>query len=174
MAVIFQKVVLRFTKNSRGIKIAKVLQNLIGKIWRKLPRNVRLFIIRASQKKFIVSVGAVVLDKDGRILLLDHVIRPGSGWGIPGGFINHAEQAEAAIRREIREETGLMLEEVSLAWVKTRRKHVEVIFRAEARGEAAVKSREIKEARWFYPGELPAGLPDSQREIIERALKIKP
>ena len=92
---------------------------LIGKIWKMLPRRLRLQIIRASQKKFTVSVGAVITDEAGKVLLLEHHLRPASGWGIPGGFVEHGEQPEAAIRRELREETGLELENVRLASVRT-------------------------------------------------------
>jgi NUDIX domain len=70
-----------------------MLKKLVGKIWRKTPHFIRLRIIRLSQTKFTVSVGAVVLNEKGEILLLDHVLRPASGWGIPGGFINGGEQS---------------------------------------------------------------------------------
>ena len=84
-------------------------KRLAGKIWRKLPQSARQWIIRVTQKKFTVSVIAIILNSEGKILLLDHVLRPKNGWGAPGGFIDAGEQPVDAIKREICEETGLEL-----------------------------------------------------------------
>ena len=149
-----------------------MLQHLVGKIWRKLPRIVRLQIIRATQTKFTVSVGVVIFDQTERILLLDHVLRPKSGWGIPGGFINADEQPEDAVHREIFEETGLELENVKLWRVRTNKNHVELIYFATSKGIAEVKSREIVEVKWFESNELPKEMPFSQKQIINEVLKF--
>jgi ADP-ribose pyrophosphatase YjhB (NUDIX family) len=144
---------------------------LVSKAWQKIPRRARLQIIRATQKKFTVSVVAVITRaEDGRILLLDHFLRPGAGWALPGGFIEAGEQPEAAIRREIREETTLELENIKLARVRTIRRHIEIVFHAEARGEARPNSGEIKEARWFAHDEFPPEVAEAQKRIVEEAL----
>lgn len=149
-----------------------MLKNLVGKIWRKLPQSARLKIIRTTQTKFTVSVGVVIFDKKERILLLDHVLRPKSGWGIPGGFINANEQPEYAVHREIREETGLELENVKLFRIETKKLHLEMIFFADARGIAEVKSREIKAVKWFETNNLPDDLPNIQKNIIGEVLNF--
>lgn len=122
---------------------------------------------------FTVTAGAVVLDGRGRVLLLEHVFRMGSGWGIPGGFINRGEQPEDALRRELREEIGLELERIELAFVRTLKQpsQVEIIFRCTPRGQASPQSLEIKHAAWFALDELPLGIERDQRRVIERALK---
>jgi ADP-ribose pyrophosphatase YjhB (NUDIX family) len=91
-----------------------MLKDLVGKIWRKTPEFIRVRLIRGSQTTFTVSVGAVVVNPRGEVLLLDHVIRPGSGWGVPGGFIDAGEQPAEAVRREIMEETGLEIRNVEM------------------------------------------------------------
>jgi 8-oxo-dGTP diphosphatase len=149
-----------------------MLQQLVGKIWRKLPQSMRLKIIRGTQNKFTVSVGVVIFDEKERVLLLDHVLRPKSGWGIPGGFINANEQPEHAVHREIREETGLELKNVKLWRIETKKLHVEMIFFAEGCGKAEVKSREIKEAKWYESHDLPRDLPNVQKHIIGEVLKF--
>jgi ADP-ribose pyrophosphatase YjhB (NUDIX family) len=127
-------------------------------------------LIRGTQKKFTVSVTAVVLNNDGKILLLDHVLRPHSGWGIPGGFINYGEQPEDAIRRELREETDLELDGLEMVWMRTVHSHVEIVFRARSRGELKVGSAEIHSAGWFFPAEMPAEMSAVQKFVIEKTL----
>ena len=75
----------------------------------------------------------------------------------------------------MREETGLELEGVKLAFVRTLRgvRQVEVIFRASMRAESLARlerSFEIDRAEWFAPAELPEGLSRDQRHVISRAL----
>jgi ADP-ribose pyrophosphatase YjhB (NUDIX family) len=151
-----------------------MLKKLLGALWRGAPKGLRRLSVRLVEPRFTVTAGAVVLDDAGRVLLLEHVFRMGNGWGIPGGFLKRGEQPEEAVRRELREETGVELEALELAFVRTLRKpsQVEVIFRGRARtGAATSQSLEIKRAQWFALAHLPEGLTRDQRRIIERALQ---
>lgn len=150
-----------------------MLKKLVAKIWRKLPSFVRVNAIRLSQKKFTASVGAVILNKKGEILLLEHLLRPGSGWGMPGGFIEHDEQPEEALKREIREETGLELKNIEMFRARVVSRHIEFIFCAEADGgKAEVKSREITAAEWFEFDKMPDEMSSAQKKIIKKVLKL--
>lgn len=148
-----------------------MLTKQIGFAWKILPPWLRLRIIRTTQEKFTVSAAAVVINPEGKVLLLNHLLRPFSGWGLPGGFLTAAEQPEEAIRREIMEETGLELNNVTMFRVQTIRRHIEIIFQAESNGEASVQSREILGLEWFDRDNLPEGLPRSQRKTIEQILE---
>ena len=148
----------------------KMLKKIVGKIWRKIPNFIKRRAIRFSQSKFTISVGAVILNNEGEILLLDHVLRPASGWGIPGGFMNFGEQAHEAVKRELFEETGLEIEDVEMMWMRTLNRHIEVIFRAVGKGKANVKSREINGLGWFKFEEMPPEMSKGQREIIKKVL----
>jgi 8-oxo-dGTP pyrophosphatase MutT (NUDIX family) len=44
---------------------------------------------------------------DNRLLVFQHVGIPEAGWQVPGGTVEPGEAAEAAVLREIGEETGL-------------------------------------------------------------------
>jgi len=147
-------------------------KELLGSLWRRLPRKVRHLTARFRKARFTVTAAAVVVDDDGRVLLLDHVFRSGNGWGIPGGFIEAGEQPEDAVRRELREEADLELESAEFAFVRILQdpSQVEIIFRCRPRSRARAQSVEIKSAAWFALHELPPGLIKDQRRLIERAL----
>lgn len=149
-----------------------MLKKVLGWAWRRTPRRLRRLSAVLFQKRFTVSAGAVVVDAEGRVLLLKHVFRSGAGWGIPGGFISAGEQPEEAIRRELKEETGLELEACEFAFARTlaRVEHVEIIFRCRPRGTAAARSLEINRLDWFALDGLPENLGRDQRYLIKRAL----
>ncbi len=52
----------------------------------------------------IVAVGAVVLNEDQEILLVKTFFR---GWEIPGGQVENGENLIDALKREVREESGI-------------------------------------------------------------------
>lgn len=143
-----------------------MLKKIVGKIWKRITPDSRLKIVRATQTKFTVSAAAVVVNQLGEVLLLDHVLRPNSNWGIPGGFINVNEPPEKAVWREIYEETGLELKNIKLARVRTNRRHVEILYRAEANGTPEAKSREINAAKWFNLDEIPEEMSGGQKADV--------
>ncbi|NEK57271.1 NUDIX domain-containing protein [Geodermatophilus sabuli] len=56
----------------------------------------------------VACVGAVVLDDQGRLLLIRRGTEPSRGaWSVPGGRIEPGESPAEAVVREVREETGL-------------------------------------------------------------------
>ena len=147
------------------------MKKIVGSIWRKLSPLARLKIVRVTQTKFTASVAAVIENENGEILLLDHVLRPDSGWGVPGGFLGFGEQPAEAIRRELREETGLELEMLEMVRVRTVNRHIEILFRAKANGVASIKSREINAFGWFKIDKMPEKMNQTQKSIIENLLK---
>ncbi len=150
----------------------EMFKDLVGAIWRHTPSILKKWAMRHTQARFTVTAGAIITDGAGRVLLLHHRFRPGSGWGIPGGFIKRGEQPDEALRRELREEVGLEIEDLKL--FKTRAfgkaRQLEVVFRCRARGETNQLSFEIRRADWFYPHELPKELPSDQARLIKLAL----
>jgi 8-oxo-dGTP diphosphatase len=150
----------------------RMLRKVLGALWRGAPKVLRRWSVRLVEPRFTVSAGAIITNEEGRVLLLKHTFRMGSGWGVPGGFIEKGEQPMDAIRRELREEVGLELESVEIAFVRTlkRPQHVEIIFRCRSRGTATPRGMEIKGASWFALDALPPELGLDQRRLIQNAL----
>lgn len=152
--------------------LAAMFPNLIGRLWRFLPARFRRWAMRATHPRFTVTAGAIVLNDDGKILLLKHRFRAGSGWGLPGGFLEAGEQPIDALRRELREEIELEVSDVEVFAARSFRKprQVEILFRCRAAGEAQPKTIEVERAEWFSLNSLPDGLPKDQRRFVERAV----
>ena len=146
----------------------------LGAVWRRLPGFVRRRLVRMGQRRFTVTAGALIIDEQGRLLLLEHVFRPDGGWGIPGGFLNKGEQPEAGLRRELREEIGIEVANVKMLFARTLSgpKQIEIYFRASAIGRPEPCSFEIKSAGWFSLDKLPPELSEDQRRLIQRALTL--
>lgn len=148
-----------------------MLNELLGAVWRRFPRKFKRWVMTVSHPRFSVTAGAIITDERGRVLLLKHRFRPGSGWGIPGGYINKGEQAEAALCRELREEAGLELKDVKIFNARTFKKpqQVEIIFLCRAEGEPNQLNYEIEKAEWFVFADLPR-LPTNQMELLKQVL----
>ena len=140
-------------------------------VWRAMPPRFRRWSMRATQTRFTVTAGALIFNDAGQVLLLKHRFRAGSGWGIPGGFLEVGEQPEEALRRELREEIGLEVKNVEIFTARSFKKprQVEILFRCHANAAVKPRTMEVEHAEWFSVQEVPAGLPNDQRLLIERA-----
>jgi 8-oxo-dGTP diphosphatase len=115
----------------------------------------------------IVGVGAVVLDKDHRILLVRRGKEPLAGeWSIPGGALELGERLEDGIRREVREETGLEVKPEEIVAVfdhishatedpsRIRFHYVLVDYRCRVSSGTLRSATDVTEARWASWNEL--------------------
>jgi ADP-ribose pyrophosphatase YjhB (NUDIX family) len=107
---------------------------------------------------------AVVTDDQGRILLARRAGEVFRGyWDLPGGFLEEGEHPLDALRRELREETGLEVEPESLIgiWMDRYGDAVDahatlnLYWRARVVAGEAGAADDVSELRWFEPDSLP-------------------
>lgn len=100
----------------------------------------------------LVSVAALVTNEKGQILL---VKSPWRGWEYPGGLIEPGESFEAALKREVREESGMEIEITGFVGIckNVPRNIVNIDFTARCTGGALATSEESTEVGWFTPDE---------------------
>ncbi|MHC1636891.1 MAG: NUDIX domain-containing protein [Candidatus Nezhaarchaeales archaeon] len=57
-----------------------------------------------------LAVDAVIIRKNGNIILVKRRPPYEGHWALPGGFVEYGETVEDAVKREVKEETGLDVE----------------------------------------------------------------
>jgi 8-oxo-dGTP diphosphatase len=110
-----------------------------------------------------VGVGAVILDGN-RVLLVRRGQEPMKGeWSIPGGALELGEALEAAVRREVLEETGLEVETVAMVEVldkivtesgRVRYHYVLIDFLCRVLGGTLKAGSDADDVRWVWHEEL--------------------
>lgn len=106
-----------------------------------------------------LTVDAIIELEDGRIVLVERKFFP-SGWALPGGFVDPGESLATAVRREAREETGLVIHALELFWVYSmpwrdpRGDTVSLVYACSASGEP-MGGDDAAAARGFHPDGLP-------------------
>lgn len=59
------------------------------------------------------TTGAVLLNEKGEILLVKRRVDPGKGlWDIPGGFVDLNEDLETSLKRELKEELNIKIDDL--------------------------------------------------------------
>lgn len=128
-----------------------------------------------------VGVGAVVF-RDACALVVRRGKPPFLGqWSIPGGGLDYGETIEAAIVREVREETGVEVRplDVMLVFDRIERRdgdvqyhYVIVDYRCDYVSGEAKAASDAQDAAWVAEHEIDGyDLPDLAKELVLRALR---
>ena len=147
------------------------MTGLLVSIWRLLRRPSQWYLLWFINHKFIIGVSGVIFDEQKRILLLRHRYWKAGSWGLPGGYVEHKEKLEEALRRELQEETGYQIQvHALLRLVSGYKLRIEASYVGTIiGGDLHLDQKEVIEARFFAVNELPAGLLRSHRAIIALA-----
>lgn len=120
-----------------------------------------------------------ILASGDSILLIRRNAEPYAGhYALPGGFVNVGEMVEEAVRREIKEETGLVTEIVRLSGVysdpaRDPRSHtVSLVYVLNKIGGQICAGDDASEVRCFRFTELPS-LAFDHRKIIDDYLAVE-
>jgi 8-oxo-dGTP diphosphatase len=130
----------------------------------------------------VVAVAAIVFDPEGRVLLVERAKPPGMGqWSVPGGSLEGSETLAQAVAREVREETGLVVEVGPLSCVVERMSDdfhyviLDYLARVIAGPPGSSKlvpipGTDASAARWVSPDELlKLPLTEGLLVVLERA-----
>ncbi len=150
------------------------LHHLLAVIWNHFQGKFQWHILWLLHDKFMIGVAGVVLDDAGRVLLLRHRYRRAAmAWGLPSGYANKGERLEETLGRELQEETGLRADVIELLQINSGfQLRFEVYFLARLTGgELQVDGTEVLEADFFAPDNLPDGLPQWHRAMIEQVFQ---
>jgi 8-oxo-dGTP pyrophosphatase MutT (NUDIX family) len=114
----------------------------------------------------VPSVAAVIRDEDGSLLLQE---KAGGVWSLPAGAIEPGESPEDAVRREVCEETGLLVQPTEIRGVFGGSafrytypngdivEYTVVLFRCKIVGESTGPlDSETEALRYFSREQLPA------------------
>ena len=118
---------------------------------------------------FRIGVSALIF-QDGHVLLAHR--RDIDWWNLPGGGMEIGETVEEALRREVREETGLEVELEQLVGVYSKPQKQEIVlsFRCHVLGGKLTATEESRECRYFAPHTLPSNTLPKHRQRVEDAL----
>jgi 8-oxo-dGTP pyrophosphatase MutT (NUDIX family) len=129
-------------------------------------------LLKALRAPVAFGATGLVLDGDGRVLLVRLGYRP--GWHLPGGGVDPGEAPEAALRRELAEEVGLSGGRVTLAGLFTMRvgpaSNVVAFYRVE---DGVIDFRpgfEVRDILWADPAAPPPG---TAPHVLQRLAELR-
>lgn len=140
----------------------------------------RLLGKRAQYGRPVPTVGALIRDDSGRVLMIrTHKWR--HKWGIPGGKIRRGETSINALKREIREETALEIDQIRFALVQDcidspefeRPEHFLLLnYIARSASTAVQLNDEAEEFLWLSPADaLSLDLNHPTRFLLVEAME---
>jgi 8-oxo-dGTP diphosphatase len=106
--------------------------------------------------RFSVSVAAIIVDADGRVLCIQR--RDNGHWEPPGGVLELGERIHDGLIREVKEETGLTVAPTQLTGIYQNqpRDIIALVFRANVTGGEARVGDESSAVNWLSIEDIQA------------------
>jgi ADP-ribose pyrophosphatase len=133
-----------------------------------------------TTKNYIVGVGAIVLN-EGQLLVIKD--RFSAGYKLPGGHIDRNESIKDALKREVREETGISVEFESIINIGHFRNgqfgesnlYIVCTTKALSKDITINDSSEVAEACWIDPVDFlnSADVNSYNKSVVEAAINNK-
>jgi ADP-ribose pyrophosphatase YjhB (NUDIX family) len=144
---------------------------LLYSIWRLLPYRLQWILCWLLNAPFLVGVVGVVVNDQSQVLVLNHSYRRGPSWGLPSGWLKPGEWPEAALAREIKEETGLLIYVGPLLNVNSAltRNRLDIVYLCRLRGGVPCVSPEVSEMRFCEPEAMPEAMYPAQKAMVHLA-----
>ncbi len=137
---------------------------------------------RRYPKHPLIGVGALIFDR-GRILLAQRGKEPLKGWwSLPGGLLELGESLDDAVRREVREETGLEVRPAGVLEIFERimrdaagapeYHYVLIDYVCRITGGALQAGSDVCAVRWTAHAELASlRITDGTLDVIEKGFR---
>ena len=144
---------------------------VLASVWRHLPHGVQWMLCWLFNAPFLVGVMGVVVNDRGQVLVLDHAYRRAPSSGLPSGWIKPGEWTQTAIFREIKEETGLLVDvgPLLVAASAVSRNRLDIAYLCRVRGGTLRLSHEVTDLRFCEPNSLPEAMYASQKAVVRSA-----
>lgn len=119
----------------------------------------------------------LIINNDGKILLVRNVVSTTGKWTLPGGGVKLSEDALRAAMRELHEELGVRIPEENLEYLadlprsETHLRYPVVLFKASVTADfevAKVNKFEIADITWADRDDLPK----HTANIVKRAVQF--
>jgi 8-oxo-dGTP diphosphatase len=129
----------------------------------------------------IIGIGAVIIE-GGRVLLVRRATEPLRGeWSVPGGMLELGEKLRDGVRREVLEETGLVVEPGEVLDVfdsiftcdqgRTQYHYVLIDYLCRPVSGEAMPGTDVSDVRWVSESDLPGmRLRDSIEQVLRKGI----
>lgn len=126
-------------------------------------------INKLVNQRFLVGLVGIVLNDKDEVLVFKHTYRRNVPFGLPSGWLKRNDSISEALPREVKEESGLEVEYLSVLEVmaSNRERKVDVWVLCRHKGGTFRPSDEVSEAAFYSLDALPKVLKE-QTEFLKK------